>query len=60
MRTVFVRDDKALCEQTTRDLTQLASTLKFGNTAMEAAWIVGTTNHCALLTQHVHGDFMTR
>jgi len=23
-------------------------------------WIVGTTNHCALLTQHVHGDFMTR
>ena len=47
MRTVFVRDDKALCEQTTRDLTQLASTLKFGNTAMEAAWIVGNAEDVA-------------
>jgi len=47
MRTIFVSDDKALCEQTTRDLAQLASTLKFGNTTMEAAWIVGNAEEVA-------------
>jgi alkanesulfonate monooxygenase SsuD/methylene tetrahydromethanopterin reductase-like flavin-dependent oxidoreductase (luciferase family) len=47
MRTIFISDDKALCEQITRDLAHLASTLKFGNTAMEAAWIVGNAEHVA-------------
>ena len=47
MRTIFISDDKALCKQVTRDLAQLASTLKFGNTAMEAAWIVGNADEVA-------------
>ena len=47
MRTIFISDDKALCEQITRDLAHLASTLKFGNTAMEAAWIVGNAEDVA-------------
>jgi alkanesulfonate monooxygenase SsuD/methylene tetrahydromethanopterin reductase-like flavin-dependent oxidoreductase (luciferase family) len=47
MRTIFISDDKALCKQVTRDLAQLASTLKFGNTVMEAAWIVGNADEVA-------------
>ena len=47
MRTIFISDDKALCKQVTRDLAQLASTLKFGNTVMEAAWIVGNADDVA-------------
>lgn len=47
MRTIFISDDKALCEQITRDLVQLASTLKFGSTVMEAAWIVGNAEEVA-------------
>ena len=47
MRTIFISDDKALCEHITRGLVYSASTLKFGNTAMEAAWIVGDAEHVA-------------
>ena len=47
MRTIFISDDKALCKQVTRDLAQLASTLKFGNTVMDAAWIVGNADEVA-------------
>jgi alkanesulfonate monooxygenase SsuD/methylene tetrahydromethanopterin reductase-like flavin-dependent oxidoreductase (luciferase family) len=47
MRTIFISDDKALCKQVTRDLAQLASTLKFGNTVMEAGWIVGNADEVA-------------
>jgi alkanesulfonate monooxygenase SsuD/methylene tetrahydromethanopterin reductase-like flavin-dependent oxidoreductase (luciferase family) len=47
MRTIFISDDKALCKQVVRDLAQLASTLKFGNTVMEAAWIVGNADDVA-------------
>lgn len=47
MRTIFISDDKALCKQVTHDLAQLASTLKFGNTVMEAAWIVGNADEVA-------------
>ena len=47
MRTIFISDDKALCKQVTRDLAQLASTLKFGNTVMDAAWIVGNADDVA-------------
>jgi alkanesulfonate monooxygenase SsuD/methylene tetrahydromethanopterin reductase-like flavin-dependent oxidoreductase (luciferase family) len=47
MRTIFISDDKALCKQVTRDLAQLASTLKFGNTVMEAGWIVGNADDVA-------------
>jgi alkanesulfonate monooxygenase SsuD/methylene tetrahydromethanopterin reductase-like flavin-dependent oxidoreductase (luciferase family) len=41
MRTVFVSDDKALCELTTRGLEQMASSMKLGNITMEKSWIVG-------------------
>jgi alkanesulfonate monooxygenase SsuD/methylene tetrahydromethanopterin reductase-like flavin-dependent oxidoreductase (luciferase family) len=41
MRTVFISDDKSLCEQVTRDLEQLAGTLKLGSSTMEKSWIVG-------------------
>lgn len=47
MRTVFVSDDKALCEQTTRGLEQFSSTLKLGNTPMEKSWIVGNAEQVA-------------
>jgi len=47
MRTVFVSDDKALCEQTIHGLEQSASTLKLGNTTMEKSWIVGNADEVA-------------
>jgi len=47
MRTVFVSDDKALCEQTIHGLEQSASTLKLANTTMEKSWIVGNVDEVA-------------
>lgn len=47
MRTVFVSDDKAQCEQTIRGLEQLESTLILGNTPVEKSWIVGNTEQVA-------------
>ncbi len=47
MRTVFVSDDKALCEKTIHGLEQLASTLKPGNTRIEKSWIVGNAEEVA-------------
>ena len=52
MRTVFISNDKALCEQTTRGLEQLASTLKLGNTSMQKSWIVGNAEEVASEIQH--------
>ncbi len=47
MRTIFISSDKGLCDRIIRDLSQLASTLKLGNTTMQAAWIVGNAEEVA-------------
>ena len=52
MRTVFISDDKTLCEQTIRGLEQLTGTLKLGNTSMEKSWIVGNAEQVAREIKH--------
>ena len=47
MRTIFISDDKTLCEHTTRGLEHLASILKLGNTPMEKSWVVGNAKQVA-------------